>query len=208
MRYHKFLFSIQDAVTVTKTVSTTITITVATASVAFHVILCKRHMFPLFQGACGTGMITKYVAPRCKELIATDFSTGMLKQAKKNCKDFQNVKLRKANIMELKCKDEAFDKVIAGNVIHLLDEPYEALAELYRVCKKGGQIIIPTYINNENKGKPSFLVTALEKFGAGFKCQFDLENYKLFFEKAGYTDVNYKVVSGKMPCAIAIIIKE
>ena len=158
--------------------------------------------------ACGTGMITKYVAPRCKELIATDFSTGMLKQAKKNCKDFQNVKLRKANIMELKCKDEAFDKVIAGNVIHLLDEPYEALAELYRVCKKGGQIIIPTYINNENKGKPSFLVTALEKFGAGFKCQFDLENYKLFFEKAGYTDVNYKVVSGKMPCAIAIIIKE
>lgn len=158
--------------------------------------------------ACGTGMITKYVAPRCKELIATDFSTGMLKQAKKNCKDFQNVKLRKANIMELKCKDEAFDKVIAGNVIHLLDEPYEALAELYRVCKKGGQIIIPTYINNENKGKPSSLVTALEKFGAGFKCQFDLENYKLFFEKAGYTDVNYKVVSGKMPCAISIIIKE
>ena len=158
--------------------------------------------------ACGTGMITKHVAPKCKELIATDYSTGMLKQAKKNCKDFQNVKLRKANIMELKCKDDAFDKVIAGNVIHLLDEPYEALAELYRVCKKGGQIIIPTYINNENKGKPNPLVKALEKFGAGFKCQFDLENYKLFFEKAGYTDVNYKVVSGKMPCAIAIIIKE
>ena len=29
--------------------------------------------------------------------------------------------------MELKCRDEAFDKVVAGNVIHLLDEPYKAL---------------------------------------------------------------------------------
>jgi len=34
--------------------------------------------------ACGTGMISKGIAPRCKELIATDFSTGMLSQAKKN----------------------------------------------------------------------------------------------------------------------------
>jgi len=169
-------------------------------------LICENDR--VLECACGTGMITKHVAPKCKEIIATDFSTGMLKQAKKNCKDFSNVKLKKANIMKIRCKDEAFDKVIAGNVIHLLDEPYKALAELYRVCKKGGQVIIPTYINNENKGKPNPLVTVLEKFGAGFKCQFDLETYKAFFEKAGYTsDVNYKVVSGKMPCAIAIITK-
>ena len=45
--------------------------------------------------------------------------------------------------------DGQFDKVIAANVIHLLDEPFKALAELDRVCKPGGQIIIPTYINRE-----------------------------------------------------------
>lgn len=157
--------------------------------------------------ACGTGMITKCMAPKCKEVIATDFSEGMLKQAIKNCKDFSNVKIKKANIMKLNCKDEAFDKVVAGNVIHLLDEPYAALAELERVCKKGGKIIIPTYVNNENGGKPNMFVKIIEKFGAGFKCQFNYETYKEFFAKAGYSDVEYKLVQGKMPCAIAVIVK-
>lgn len=157
--------------------------------------------------ACGTGMITKYIAPNCEEVLATDFSIGMLKQAKKNCKEFANVKIKKANIMELKYKDEAFDKVVAGNVIHLLEEPYKALEELLRVCKKGGKVIIPTYVNKENSGKPSILVRMLQKLGAGFQCQFNYETYKDFFAKAGYTDVEYKLVQGKMPCAIAIITK-
>ena len=33
--------------------------------------------------ACGTGAITVQVAPFCKELLATDYSEGMLKQARK-----------------------------------------------------------------------------------------------------------------------------
>ena len=175
--------------------------------------LCKevakliQHSDKVIECACGTGMITKYIAPKCEELIATDFSIGMLKQAKRNCRDFPNVKIKKANIMELKYKDEEFDKVIAGNVIHLLDEPDAALSELERVCKKGGKIIIPTYVNNENIGKPSKFVRIIEKFGAGFKCQFNYKTYKDFFVRAGYSDVEYKLVQGKMPCAIAIITK-
>lgn len=175
--------------------------------------LCKEvaklmeHSDKVLECACGTGMITKYIAPKCEQLIATDFSIGMLKQAKRNCKDFPNVKIQKANIMELKYKDEKFDKVIAGNVIHLLDNPDAALSELERVCKKGGKIIIPTYVNNENIGKPSKFVRIIEKFGADFKCQFNYKTYKEFFVKAGYSDVEYKLVQGKMPCAIAIITK-
>lgn len=157
--------------------------------------------------ACGTGMITKYIAPKCEEVLATDFSIGMLKQAKKNCKEFANVKIKKANIMELKYQDEAFDKVVAGNVIHLLEAPHKALEELLRVCKKGGNVIIPTYVNRENSGKPSILVRVLQKLGVGFQCQFNYETYKDFFMQAGYTDVEYKLVQGKMPCAIAIIMK-
>lgn len=157
--------------------------------------------------ACGTGMITKSIAPECREVVATDFSEGMLKQATKNCKDFSNVTIKQGNIMKLEYEDETFDKVVAGNVIHLLDEPYVALAELERVCKKGGKIIIPTYVNNENAGKPKVFVKIIEKFGAGFKCQFDYKTYQEFFAKAGCKQVEYKLVQGKMPCAIAVIAK-
>ena len=157
--------------------------------------------------ACGTGMISKGIAERCRGLIATDYSEGMLRQAAKKLSKYSNVRIRKANIMQLKVKDGAFDKVVAGNVIHLLDEPYKALEELMRVCKVGGKVIIPTYVNNENAGKPNVFVKMLEKFGAGFKCQFDYESYKDFFKSAGYEDVEFQIVEGRMPCAIAIITK-
>lgn len=157
--------------------------------------------------ACGTGMISKGIATNCKELIATDFSDGMLKQAKKNCRDFANVKIKKANIMTIKCRNEGFDKVVAGNVIHLLDQPYDALNELLRVCKKGGKVIIPTYVNMENAGEPSLFIRCLEKFGANFKKQFDFRSYKAFFEAANIKNIEYKLIEGKMPCAIAIITK-
>ena len=38
--------------------------------------------------------------------------------------------------MNLEYDDESFEKVVAGNVIHLLDEPRKAFEELFRVCKE------------------------------------------------------------------------
>lgn len=158
--------------------------------------------------ACGTGMISKYIAAKCRMLTATDFSEGMLRRAEKKCSTYSNIRFRKADIMNIKCRDNAYDKVVAGNVIHLLEDPKAALKELERVCRPGGKIIIPTYINNENAGKPGIFIKVLEKFGAGFKRQFNFETYRKFFEDAGYTDAEYIVVKGKMPCAIAVLTKK
>ena len=47
-----------------------------------------------------------------------------------------------------------------------------------------------------------------EKAGAHFKRQFDLDSYKDFFLNAGYNNVEYHVVEGKMPCAVAVIKKQ
>ena len=157
--------------------------------------------------AWGTGMISRHIAPKCHSLIATDVSEGMMKQAKKHCGKYQNVTIQSADIMALEWGEETFDKVVAGNVIHLLDDPHGALAELLRVCKKGGLVIIPTYINIDSEGKYSLAARALEKMGLRFKRQFDFESYKKFFADAGFNDVEYHVVEGRMSCAIAIIKK-
>lgn len=156
--------------------------------------------------ACGTGAISRHIAAKCKCLIATDLSGNMLKQAWKKCRKYENVKVRRADMTHLKCRDNRFDKVVAGNVIHLLDDPYAAVKEMERVCKKGGKIIIPTYINASEKtnGKA---VRLLELAGANFKRQFDFDSYKKFFEEAGFQNVMYFVIDGRMPCAVAVIIK-
>ena len=154
--------------------------------------------------ACGTGAISVHIAPECKRLIATDMSKKMLKEAEKKCKGFDNISFKAADIMHLKCKDNSFDKVVAGNVIHLLDDPYGALDEFVRVCRPGGQIIIPTYINVSKKSSKA-MQDMLKAIGLEFKSEFDLFTYKAFFEGAGFDDVSYELADGKMPCAIAII---
>lgn len=156
--------------------------------------------------ACGTGAISVSIAPKCRRLIATDFAVGMLRQAEKKCRKFGNVVFRKADITHLKCKDGRFDKVVAGNVIHLLPNPELALHELERVVKPGGRIIIPTYINM-SKETGTAAVKFITLLGADFKRQFDLESYKQFFADMGYANVEYHVVDGRMPCAIAVITK-
>lgn len=154
--------------------------------------------------ACGTGAISIYIAPKCKSLIATDFADGMLKRSLKKCRHLKNVTFQKADITKLEFDNASFDKVVAGNVIHLLPEPKKALSELRRVTKPGGTIIIPTYINM-SKESGTAAVKFIELLGANFKRQFDFESYKQFFTDMGYADVTYEVVDGRMPCALAVI---
>ena len=156
--------------------------------------------------ACGTGSISKPVAQKCRKLFATDMSVNMMKRAQKKCRECTNITFKKANIMSIRSKDNRFDKVIAGNVIHLLDEPYNAVDELLRVCKPGGKVIIPTYIN-AGKSSSELLVKIFNFAGAHFTNQFDRESYKDFFVKGGY-DAEIDIVDGQMPCAIAVITKK
>lgn len=157
--------------------------------------------------ACGTGAISRYIAPVCRQLIATDLSRGMLRETAKKCRKYDNVKVRYADMTRLKCCEERFDKVVAGNVLHLLEDPHAALKELERVCKTGGRIIVPTYINASG-GVNKKAVRLLEMAGADFKRQFDIRSYQKFFADAGYRDVEYHVVDGRMPCAVAVITKQ
>ncbi len=156
--------------------------------------------------ACGTGAITRKIAPECRQLVATDLSVKMLRQTARKCRKYSNVKIRYADITKLKYHDNRFDKVIAGNVIHLLEDPYAALRELERVCRPGGKIIIPTYINaSDSVNKRT--VRFLEVLGLDFKRQFDRRSYQTFFKNAGYGDAEYYVIDGRMPCMVAVITK-
>ena len=157
--------------------------------------------------ACGTGLLSAVIAPKCRQLTATDFSEKMLKRAEKNCRVFRNITYAKAGITALPFADGSFDKVVAGNVIHLLDNPMTALSELNRVCKDGGMLIIPTYMNKDDKGKTSGFAGAVGKAGADFKRQFTVKSYKQFFLDAGYHDVQVLLADGRIPCAVAVMRK-
>ncbi len=154
--------------------------------------------------ACGTGLLSAVIAAKCRQLTATDFSRNMLKKAEKNCAAFHNIAFAQADITALSYPDGGFDKVVAGNVIHLLGNPLTALSELNRVCKDGGMLIIPTYMNKDSKGKTSGFAGAVGKAGADFKRQFTVDSYRQFFLDAGYPDVKVSLADRRIPCAMAV----
>ena len=158
--------------------------------------------------ACGTGLLSTVMASECRHLTATDFSKKMLKRAEKNCRIYHNITYARADITALPFADGCFDKVVAGNVIHLLDEPLQALGEMNRVCKNDGLLIIPTYMNQNAKGKTSGFAGAAGKAGADFKRQFTADSYRQFFLDAGYPDVKVSLADGSVPCAVAVMKKK
>lgn len=157
--------------------------------------------------ACGTGLLTGVIAPRCKSLIATDFSAKMLEQTAKKYGKYENTRFEQADIFRLPYSDGQFDVVVAANVIHLLDQPHQALHELDRVCKPAGRLIIPTYMNQTDKGTTNSVSDVIGKAGADFKREFTLDTYKQFFSDAGYTTASYVLCKGRIPCAVAILQK-
>lgn len=157
--------------------------------------------------ACGTGMFSVKIAPSCKSLIATDFADKMLHQARKKCKDFSNIIFANADITKLDYADESFDKVLAANVIHIVEDPKKAMNELWRVCKTGGKIIIPTYIAHSTKSA-NFAMKFFYFLGAGFQQEFTYSSYQEFFKSMGYDVEQYYTAEGRMPCCAAIIEKK
>lgn len=157
--------------------------------------------------ACGTGLLTKAIGEKCNSLIATDYSIKMLKIAERKLKKYQNIKFECVDIMKLPYPNNSFDIVVAGNVIHLLNDPIKAIQELDRVCKLNGKIIIPTYMNKNNAGNVDDVSNSINKLGVDFKRQFNKEKYMSFFKDLGYQNVRYIDCMGRIPCVVAIIKK-
>ena len=152
--------------------------------------------------ACGTGAISAAIAPACARVVATDYSEGMLKQARKKLAKYANVTVEQADITDLRYANDSFDAVVAGNVIHLLPEPGDALKELKRVVRPGGTIIVPTYVSLTD-GANNPIPRLLSRLGVRFQEHFTPASYRAFFERMGCMDVTYRVVRGRIPCVIA-----
>ena len=83
----------------------------------------------------------------------------------------------------------------------------KALRELDRVCRPGGRLIIPTYMNRTEKGTTNSVSGAIGRAGADFKRAFTPDSYRQFFADAGYQDVRLTLCEGRVPCAVAVIQK-
>ncbi len=95
--------------------------------------------------AAGTGLMTATVAASAMHYTATDTSDAMLALLRQRTSMMPNVRVQKADAFELPFPDGAFDRVLIGNLLHLVAEPALVLAEASRVLVPGGVLMTPTF---------------------------------------------------------------
>ncbi len=95
----------------------------------------------------------------------------------------------------------------AGQVVFTQNCTYALNTAIKGLVRPGGKIIIPTYINMSDGGNKR-AVRLLEAAGVNFKRQFNIDSYRKFFGDAGYKNVEYSIIDGRIPCAVAVITKQ
>lgn len=130
---------------------------------------------------CGNAaMWKKHIGelPEGCELLLTDFSAGMLEEAKGQLGERANVRYAQVDAMEIPYGDADFDAVIANMMLYHVPDIDRALAGIRRVLKPDGWFVCAT---NGERGNGSFLVEVFADFDASGRMQeiatrFSLEN--------------------------------
>jgi len=99
----------------------------------------------------GTGLSLPYYPVKC-HLTGIDISEPMLDQARERAESLgrDDVDLRLMDARDLAFPDGIFDHVLAPYVISVVPEPARVMAEIVRVCKPGGTVIVVNHFLSDN----------------------------------------------------------
>jgi len=95
----------------------------------------------ILDAGCGSGPLFAALRDRGAIVTGFDSSTGMLEQARQRLGDGADLRMAELG-RPLPYPDGAFDDAVASLVLHYLEDWGPALAELRRVLKPGGRLIV------------------------------------------------------------------
>jgi ubiquinone/menaquinone biosynthesis C-methylase UbiE len=136
----------------------------------------------------GTGDIAFNLTGRCKKVIGTDISKGMIEiaQRKNDEKKYKNLTFLVEDAYHLSFPDSYFDKIVCCNILQVMKEPARAVSEGKRVLKPGGEFLSITYCYGDSSLFEQIklikwaILYGLPGYWSNFKCS----EIKSYFEAA------------------------
>jgi ubiquinone/menaquinone biosynthesis C-methylase UbiE len=102
---------------------------------------------------CGTGSLTFELARFAGKVIGVDLSNEMLRRARALAKEraIRNVELRQGDIFKLPLDSAGIDAAFCVMVMHFLPDPQSAIAELCRITRPGGSVILVDLVQHKQQ---------------------------------------------------------
>ncbi|ASW43351.1 MULTISPECIES: class I SAM-dependent methyltransferase [Eubacteriales] len=102
---------------------------------------------------CGTGFVSLALANEASIVFSVDNSINMLRQLKQNSleKNYKNIYLIKSSLENISLFDESMDAVFINMALHHIKDAKKAIAEMYRVLKKDGAVIISDVLEHDGE---------------------------------------------------------
>jgi ubiquinone/menaquinone biosynthesis C-methylase UbiE len=93
---------------------------------------------------CGAGSLALDLAPLVARVTGLDFTPAMLDQARLSQAEtgVANVEWVEGNAYRMPFADGAFSLVLCSSALHHIGDPRAAFAEMVRVCRPGGRIVV------------------------------------------------------------------
>jgi phosphatidylethanolamine/phosphatidyl-N-methylethanolamine N-methyltransferase len=91
----------------------------------------------------GTGLSLPLYPADC-HVVGIDITEAMLDRARTRLEGLgrRNVRLERMDARDIRFPDASFDKVLAPYVISVVPDPAPVMAEVMRVCRPGGRVLI------------------------------------------------------------------
>lgn len=102
---------------------------------------------------CGTGFISLALANEASIVFSIDNSSNMLNQLKINVEDknYKNIYLIKSSLDNLSLFDNSVDIIFINMALHHIKDAKKAIAEMHRVLKKDGVVIISDVMEHDGE---------------------------------------------------------
>jgi SAM-dependent methyltransferase len=117
------------------------------------------------ESACGTGLVSRALAGKVGSVTGVDLTPAMLEQAKRGAADegIESASFSVGDATALEFADGSFDGGVTRLSLHHIPVPGRAIAELARVVRPGGAVLVGDLVADEADGEGALWREEIER---------------------------------------------